>query len=244
MKNKRLLEDVGEYFLTLLFPNRCKFCDKVTEPFEDICEACNNSVPWIDGEICKNCGTLKSDCTCSGRHGQYYEGIVAPLYFEASVRACIHRYKFYDERLCHKYLADLMSDTCKERYKDISFDYVAYIPMRKKSQRKRGYNQSRLLAKRIAENLNVTFGDNLLIKLYDTKIQHDCNEIERSGNLVGVFDVNKSYDVSEKTILLIDDVKTSGATLSECGKMLYLNGASHVYCLTAALVRSKINKKD
>ncbi len=244
MRNKRLLENIGEYFLSLFFPNRCKFCDEVTQVFDDVCADCRKSLPWIDGVICDYCGALKTDCTCKGRHSQFYEGIVAPLYFENSVRACIHRYKFKDDRLFYKCLADLMTETCKTRYAGISFDYITYIPMRKNNQSKRGYNQSRLLAKRISENLGITFADDLLVKIYDTKTQHKCIELERRGNLVGAFDVNADYDVKNKTVLLIDDVKTSGSTLSECGKMLYLNDAAHVYCLTAALVRSKINRKN
>ena len=134
-----------------------------------------------------------------------------------------------------------MTETCKERYSGIHFDYVTYIPMRKHSAKKRGYNQSGLLAKRVAENINVPLCDDLLVKVYDTKVQRGCSKLERRGNLLGVFDVNNKYDVAGKCVLIIDDVKTSGATLSECGKMLYLNGASSVYCLTAALVNSKIN---
>lgn len=241
-KRKRQFEDVLEYISSLFYPNRCKFCNELTAVFTDVCDDCMNSLPWIDGEICECCGSLKTDCGCKGRHGHYYEGIVAPLYYEDSVKQCIRNYKFNDERLNYKCLALLMSDTCASRYADIKFDFVTYIPMRTKNRRKRGYNQSRLLAKRVAENLDLTFVDDLLVKLYETKTQRTCSQLERRGNLAGVFDVNEKYTVENKTVLIIDDVKTSGATLNECGKMLYLNGASHVYCLTAALVNSKIEK--
>ncbi len=244
MKNKKLIEDVFEYILSLFFPNRCRFCDNVIQALDEICDDCMKSLPWINGEICSFCGSLKADCGCNGRHGQYYDGIVAPLYYTDTVRTCIHRYKFRDDKLLYKCLADLMSKACIERYGDIKFDYITYTPMIKKSQKKRGYNQSELLAGRIAENLDIPFAGSLLIKKYDTKFQRKCSGFERTGNIVGVFDVNDIYDVENKTILLIDDVKTSGCTLSECGKMLYLNGAQRVYCLTAALVKSKIDKDD
>lgn len=243
MKNKKLIEDIIEYVLCLFYPNRCKFCGELTETFVDVCDNCKESLPWIDGEICRFCGSLKTDCACKSAHSNYYDGIVAPLYYVDSVKRCIHSYKFYDERLNYRCLADLMSKACQKQYGGIDFDYVTYIPMRKRNRRIRGYNQSRLLAKRVSENLNIPFCDDLLIKLYDTKVQRGCSKLERKGNLIGVFDVNNNYDVSDKTVLIVDDVKTSGATLSECGKMLYLNGASGVYCLTAALVNSKIKKK-
>ena len=137
-----------------------------------------------------------------------------------------------------------MAQTCRKRYGDIEFDYVAYVPMDKKREKQRGFNQSMLLAKGIAEELNIPFGKNLLVKLYRTDVQHELNEVERKGNLLGAFDVSSAYNLEGRTVLLVDDVKTSGATLNECGKMLYLNGAERVFCLTAALVNSKIDEKQ
>lgn len=228
MKNRNV-ENIVDGVLCLFYPNRCKFCGALTDPSEDVCDECAKTLPWIDGEICVRCGSLKSDCGCKGRHGDYFDGIVAPLYYIDSVKKCIHNYKFNDDRLIYKCLADLMTRTCNERYIEISFDYVTYIPMRKSSRRIRGYNQSRLLAKRVAENLDVEFCDDLLLKIYDTKTQRGCSKLERRGNILGVFDVNSKYNVENKNILIIDDVKTSGATLSECGKMLFLHGADSVY---------------
>ncbi len=244
MKNKALFEDISEFALSLLYPNRCKFCDAVINPYAHICDECKNTLPFIKGEICNNCGAEKRMCACKGRHGNFYEAVAAPLYYTGLVCRCIHHFKFYDERLHYKCLGDMMCKTLKERYGDISFDYVTYIPMREKNLRKRGYNQGRLLAKRISEKEDIPLADNLLVKLFDTKNQRGISEYERRGNMLGVFDINPDFDVNEKVILIVDDVKTTGATLSECGKMLYLYGASAVYCLTAAVVQSKIKAKE
>lgn len=235
-------DDIFEYIICLFFPNRCKFCGELTEVYENVCETCTENLPWIDGEVCPLCGSAKKDCNCKGKHGHYYEEIAAPLYYDGTVKECIHNFKFKGEKLNYKCLSELMTAACRTRYRDIHFDYITYIPMDKHSQRVRGYNQSYLLAKQISKNLNISFGDNMIIKLYNTDNQHNCNEIERLGNLLGVFDINPKYDVKEKTILIVDDVKTSGSTLSECGKMLYLYKAKSVFCLTAALVNSKIKE--
>ena len=242
--NKRLFEDIIEYVMCLFYPNRCKFCGELTETFDDICENCEKSLPWIDGEICSFCGALKTDCVCKSAHSNFYDGVVAPLYYIDSVKECIHNYKFFDARLNYKCLADLMSETCRKRYDGIIFDYVTYIPMRKRNRKRRGYNQSRLLAKRVADNLNVPFCDDLLLKLYDTKVQRNCTRLERKGNLIGVFDVNDKYSVTGKNVLFLKIGRPPRSTLSECGKMLYLYDASNVYCLTAALVNSKIKEKN
>ncbi len=246
MKFKSLARDICDYILSLFYPKRCIFCEEIVDPFSHICSDCNKHLPKIEGEVCKLCGALKSDCVCKGRHGNYYDGVVAPLYYEDNVKNCIHRFKFYDERLNCEGLGDMMCQALKRYYSDIEFDFITYIPTRNKNLKKRGYNQSRLLAERVSENSGIPFGEEMLVKIYDTPYQRGITELERKGNVAGVFDVNiERYDVNNKNILLIDDVKTTGTTLSECGKMLYLAGANKVYCLTAAVVNSKmIKEKD
>lgn len=241
---KKMIKEISDYVLSIFFPNRCIFCDELTQSGEDMCVQCEDELPWIDGEICQLCGVEKSKCVCKGRHGQYYDGIAAPLYYEGNAKRCIHSFKFRDNKDYYRQLSTLMTDTFKKRFDSVKIDYVTYIPMTAKSTKKRGYNQSRLLAKQIAENLGIEFADNLLIKLYETKSQHDCKSIVRKGNLLGVFDVNESYNIDGKNILIVDDVKTSGSTLSESGKMLYLYGVNQVFCLTAALVNSTIERQN
>lgn len=244
MKSKTYIKDIFEYILSIFFPNRCIFCGELIAPFDDMCPSCKKNLPWISGEICHFCGFSKEDCDCKKKHGHFYDGIISPLYYVGNVRESIHDLKFRDERRNALVFGSLMNNIRIKEYKDIHFDYVTYIPMLKKQERKRGYNQGKLLAKRISELSSITFGDGLILKLYATDTQHKCsNSAERYGNLLGVYDVNPDYDVNGKTILLVDDVKTSGATLNECSKMLYLHGADAVYCLTATLVNNKLKDK-
>ncbi|MBP9988159.1 MAG: ComF family protein, partial [Ruminococcus sp.] len=165
-------------------------------------------------------------------------------YYTDFVKRCIFDFKFHGNRSTYKCLAKMMTKCCDERYPNIKFDYVTYVPMRKKKEHMRGFNQSKLIAKEISKETKIPFGNNLLLKIYDTDNQHDCKGLERTGNLLGAFDINSEYDVSGKTILLIDDIKTSGATLSECSKILLLYGAEHIFCLTAALRNSKIKGQE
>lgn len=238
----KIIYDIYDFILSIFFPNRCIFCGELTDIQQDMCCQCEDELPWIDGEICNDCGVEKSKCTCKGRHGQYYERIVAPLYYEGNAKRCIHDFKFRDYKNNSRQLSKLMADTLKNRLSDTQIDYITYIPMTENKAKKRGYNQSRLLAKSVADLLDIEFSDEMLIKLYETKSQHDCKSVLRKGNLLGVFDVNSKYNIEGKSVLIIDDVKTSGNTLSECGKMLYLYGADHVFCLTAALVNSIIKQ--
>lgn len=237
---KDLFKDISVFVSSLFFPNRCIFCDRLIAPFDDYCKRCAEQIPFIKGEICTHCGSAKEDCQCDKKKSVNYSAVAAPLYYEGDVKSCIQRFKFKDDRNISKPLARLMFDALKENFADISFDYVTYVPMYRKRERERGFNQSRLLARDISELSGITFADKMLVKLYDTDNQHECSGLERTGNLIGVFDVDGKTDITDKTVLLIDDVKTSGATLNECGKMLYLNGAKSVICLTAAVRNSKI----
>lgn len=238
---KGLYKDILTFVSSLFFPNRCIFCGELIDPFEFECEECNASVPLITGEICPYCGAKLDDCECKKKPALYYDRIVAPLYYDGAVKDCIHRFKFKGERSIYSGLAKLMTDTLFERYGGIDFDLIAYVPMFRRKEKERGFNQSRLLAKEISRLSGIMFADGLLLKLYDTDNQHDCTGLERTGNLLGTFDIDESFDIKDKNILLVDDVKTSGATLNECGKMLYLNDAKSVFCLTAALRNSKIS---
>ena len=243
MKIKDFLKDIFEYFLSVFFPNKCIFCGELIGPFDEMCKDCKSSLPWIDGEICHYCGSSENDCYCKKRHGHFYDGIISPLYYVGNVRKCIHDLKFKDERHNADVFGNLMNQIRIKEYPNILFDYVTYIPMTEKQEKKRGYNQGRLLAKKLAELSSIPLGDKLIVKLYKTDTQHKCNNIsERYGNLLGAYDVNPEYDIVGKIILLVDDVKTSGATLNECSKMLYLNGAESVYCITATLGNKKVKE--
>lgn len=233
-------KDILTFISSLFFPNRCIFCGEPIAPFDFECDLCVNSVPLITGEICPCCGAGLVVCECKKKPAHYYDRIVAPLYYDGLVKDCIHRFKFKGERSIYSGLARLMADTLFERYCDIDFDCITYVPMFRRKEKERGFNQSRLLAKEISRLSGIEFADGMLLKLYNTDNQHDCTGLERTGNLLGAFDMNDKFDVSDKTVLLIDDVKTSGATLNECGKILYLNDAKSVICLTAALRNSKI----
>ena len=99
-----------------------------------------------------------------------------------------------------------------------------------------------MLANELSKRLNLPVR-NYLVKLYDTKQQHTLKESLRSGNVLGIFDVDeKEYSPEGKTVLLCDDVKTTGATLNECAKMLKLHGAKDVKCVTATITKKQVDK--
>lgn len=115
------------------------------------------------------------------------------------------------------------------------------LPAREKE---RGYNQSALLARELSALLGVPADCHALCKSIDTPAQHALKGAERRGNVFGVFEVPAPESVEGKTILLCDDIKTTGATLDECAKTLKLAGAKEVYCVCIAVTRKQDKAKQ
>ena len=108
------------------------------------------------------------------------------------------------------------------------------MPSAKEDLKSRGYNQAELLAKDFSEITGITYED-VLVKAFRTETQHSLSSAERSGNLAGAIELKDDVDLMNKRVLLIDDIKTTGATLNECAKMLLIGGAAEVFCLTVAI---------
>lgn len=127
-----------------------------------------------------------------------------------------------------------MANCVKSDFPRVNFDFICFVPFTKLQKIRRNFNQSELLAEHIAKLLEIPLKD-VLIKLFETESQHKKSIRNRSGNVFGVYDVKENADVKGKTVLLVDDIKTTGATLNECAWILKIRGAKEVYCVTAAL---------
>lgn len=228
-------------FLTLIYPNRCPYCGELLTINEKVCNNCFDSLPRIVEPFCDNCGVSKDNCCCKDKKKAYTK-VVSPFYYEGNARDAIKRMKFSDKPYISKTLSEEMSKSVNQRCDDISFDIITCVPMSKKEFKARGFNQSELLAKGLKINSSPIIDVDLLVKLYDIAPQHSLSSNQRQGNVFGVFDIAKNKDVKGKTILLCDDVKTTGSTANECANVLLLAGAREVHLVCAAVVKSKKTK--
>lgn len=228
-------------FLMSLYPRRCAYCGKVVSADLPMCSKCAPKLPRITGEVCRRCGRGRKECTCRGE--VYYDRLAAPFYYEGLVRKGIHAFKFRNSPRNAEAYCDEMLAVVRERYGDVDFDFIAEVPMDKKSIKKRGYNQVSLLAKGLSEGLGIENKPDLILKLYETEKQHSLKWVFRKGNLTGVFDISHPEEVEGKTVLLCDDISTSGETLGECAKMLWIYGAKEICCITVALTKGFDKKK-
>ena len=236
-------KSIKDTLLWMFFTNRCCYCNNVVGENESICDDCRENLPVIKQEKCKYCGAEKVRCDCK-KHKMGYDGISAPFYYEKSIQRSIKLLKFSNKDFIAKHLSKDMAKSVKEDFKDIDFDLICYVPFSKLNKLVRKYNPSALLAQNLSDILQIPLNP-LLVKLYENDSQRNLNVTERSGNVFGVYDVRDGVDIKGKTILLVDDVKTTGATLSNCAWIMKIRGAEKVYCATVAIpVGKKENSSD
>ncbi len=226
---------IKEFILSLFFPNRCRLCDTVCDIRSELCESCEETLPIIEEEICYFCGSEKAKCTCKEK-AMFYLSICAPFYYEGGPKKATVLLKYQANEQTLGFLSREMAKCVNKRYGGIDFDCITFVPAFKADEIRRGYNQAELLAKGIGKALNIPVYP-LLNKVYETAPQHTLSEAERSGNLLGAFEINHkaNFSIENTRILLCDDIKTTGSTLDECAKTLLINGSAEVRCITACV---------
>lgn len=223
-----------KWLLDQLFSAKCPICGGAAS--RGICPDCLDKLPLVPKETCPHCGRGLDKCYCRHMRGECFHRLASPCYYEGGMRRGICDLKFKGIKVHAGWIGTLMAQTVQEHFLDEGeqIDLILPAPLSEKRLRERGFNQSLLLAEQTAALLELPLSSDGLVKKRDTAIQHDLNHKQRLENLHGAFQaVNEK--VSGKRILLIDDVATTGTTLSECGKALYLAGAERVLCCTAAL---------
>lgn len=214
---------IAEYILDLLFPARCILCRKFLDGGKPrICPACQEKLP----------------CTAGGgrQKGNFFSACVSPLYYDGKFREAFLRYKFGGARAYAPALGRLLASCIYEELEG-EYDLITWVPLNRWRKRRRGYDQTELLARAACRALNKPLTATL-IKEKGIPAQSGIDAPEkRRANIAGAYRVIDEDLVREKRILVVDDIITTGSTLSECAKTLLLAGAEDVIC--ASLARSK-----
>lgn len=233
-----VLKSVFEQFSKVLFCSRCRICGEVVEIDHDLCGECQ-TLEKIEIPYCIHCGCSKTDCICKNKKNEYKQ-IAAVYYYKDSIIRAVSNFKNNDMPFLAENMADEIYSLVQEVYRDIDFDYITYVPLRKFRLLKRGFNQPQLIADTLSKRLDVE-AIGLLSKVRYTGVQHHKSARERSADVFGAYDVidEYKYKLDGKTILLIDDVKTTGSTLNECAKMLKIYGAKNVYAAAFAATKKE-----
>lgn len=212
------------FLLDLLYPPRCTFChDFVKNGKILICEKCKENLPRT-----LNAGRQKTT---------FVSACIAPFYYEKYVKESLHRFKFFSCTGYARAYAPYLADLIREEFGD-SFDLITWVPISRKRMKKRGYDQAKLLAQAVGKLLG-TKPVRTLRKVRDTPPQSLAGDAEkRRNNIAGAYAVWKPQRFVGKRILIIDDIITTGSTISECARMLGKAGADQILCATVARSRS------
>ncbi|HKL94170.1 MAG TPA: ComF family protein [Clostridia bacterium] len=238
------LKGVWNRFLKVLFPE-CVTCDLcggelVADTRYNLCGSCTEKLPLNFGKICLVCGTPLADegdyCIRCQNTESKFEKNRSPLVYEGEAAKLILMLKFGGKKYLAETLSALMADTFVEY--NLSADILVFVPMTVKEQKKRGFNQSELLARAIGKRLNIEVAEGLL-KVKDTSLQKQLSARDRAKNLEDAFLSNPQL-VKGKSVVIVDDVFTTGSTANECAKALLKAKATRVNVLTAAVTKQKI----
>jgi len=221
--------------MSYIFPNTCIYCGQVLPDNMSVCSTCRTKLPKIQNTICQYCGNEITMCTC--KVGDFaFKRNISVYRYEGVVKTLVTRMKYHSKPQLCVFMAQQMLEAINLHYADIKFDVVTHVPMFPTKVLARGYNQSKVIACHIASKLGIN-EQQLLYKRLGMKTQKRLSRKDRRKNVHNKF--YTKYDITSKTVLLIDDIMTTGSTLSECALMLKKGGAKAVYCATFAITCKK-----
>ena len=220
--------------MDLLFPKRCVSCGQIGSY---LCPGCLKKIRFCQFQACPVCQRSSITGATHPRCQTKYslDGLVSVSHFEGPVKAAIKKIKY-------KWVADLAEDLVgiilenlwKAKWLPQDEFIIVPVPLSPKRERWRGFNQSALLGKILAQRLELKFNGQILKKIKDTKPQVELSADERKKNLNGVFKVTAKDQVLGRSFLLVDDMVTTGSTLRNCASTLKRAGAGKVWALTLA----------
>ncbi len=225
-------------FLSLLYPPRCLVCRALGDA--GLCTLCLNQIAPVAPPFCRVCGhPLAADTgcfNCTARRPAFtHARSLGP--YDGVLLAAIHQFKYRDRPQLAVPLGQALAASARMQAADLNqlrFDALLPVPMHPTRRRLRGYNQSERLARIVASELALPLWTDVLVRTRSTRPQVGLSADARRSNLSGAFALRRPEAVPGKTLLLIDDVITTGSSLHECALVLKASGAKSVYCLTLA----------
>lgn len=236
---KNFFTKAWDKLMKLLFPDnlKCFICNRDIPADENktYCDHCAENSPFNKGHRCKVCDTQISGdslvCDFCQSHHRSFNKALAPMKYEGDIKNLVLKLKNDNAKYLAPKMAKLMADRINDESLDV--DIIIPIPLSPKSLKKRGYNQSELLATELGKILNKEVNLTALSKIKETKHQKELTYLDRQKNLHDAFKVTDKKAVFGKNILLVDDVITTCATANECSKVLS-KFAKRVYVVSFA----------
>jgi len=210
-----------------------------------VCQSCWDSVKLIEAPFCGVCGyafpskAIFGEAALCGacRRGLYrFDVARAWAPFQDSVKEIIHQLKYGCHPSLARPLAARLASTYEAHRQRLQADWLIPVPLHPARMRERGFNQSGEIARHFSRLVGVPLARHWLSRARPTKVQAGLTRRERRHNVSGAFEMSKGSEIRGRTVLVIDDVFTTGATLNECARILRQSGAARIAVLTVARV--------
>lgn len=192
-----------EKIINLIFPNSCEFCGRIYKNW--ICPKCYIKIK----------SELKFESIKTKRFTIHFIG-----FYENTIRKLLLKFKFSEKAYLAELFVELITKNKEIIEKIKKYDYIVPVPMYTKNKKIRGYNQTELLAKQLEKTLKIKSKTDVIIKIKENKRQSELSEKERRENIKNVYKLQNYKQIENKKILILDDIYTTGNTISECMKTL------------------------
>ncbi len=237
-KWKKKMQCIKSALRSVFFPEKyaCECCGREVFSGERFCAKCLSEISYTGENICERCGRQVSErcdyCDECKSFVPCFDKARSVCSYNDLTRKLVLRFKNGKAYLARLF-AEKMSEIAAREFSDA--DALVYVPITRKRLRKRGYNQARLLAGEISQRTGIAVAD-VLQKKKDTEDQKKLTKKQRKRNLQAAFAVTDKVFCKDKTLILVDDVMTTGVTVNEIAALLLGARAKKVYVLTFAAV--------
>jgi len=227
---------LGGDLLDFFFPPACAVCRAAPQPDLPLCARCEQALTILPDPVCARCRSFipEPHLRCPAGHLRQPQPVWALGLFDDYYRELIHAFKFHGRMNCGRFLGVRLAEMVAGDPRHRAVDCIVPVPLHRSRQRERGFNQSELLARSLADRLEIGAGGGALRRIRQTQTQTALDYRQRRENVAGAFAPGKEA-VAGKTVLLVDDVMTTGATLGECASVLRQAGADRIFAAVAAL---------
>lgn len=238
----------GKLLLDLLYPPRCPICDRILSRKEGLCCAgCEKKLPRVVGPVCMKCGKMierEEDEYCEDcrKYAHVFTRGTAAFAYTGAMRHSVYRMKAENRRDYLDFYADAMAQALEPYLMRWQPERIIGVPMHWQKKWKRGYNQSELLAKKLAERTEIQIEGSWVSCCKKTKAQKTLNRKEREKNLSGCYILRKP-EKCFRSVLIVDDVYTTGSTVDELARTLRKAGVEQVYFVVLCIGKGSGNGK-
>ena len=228
--------------LNILYPARCPVCHGIIRGKGDVCDGCRKRLRYVQEPKCKKCGKEMENpeleyCTDCQRFSHAFDRGAAVFIYDEVMRKSISMFKYHNRREYADFYAKEMAVSCQRFLESCAPEVILPVPVHKQKKRKRGFNQSELVAKKLGKLLNIPVDTKYLMRMEKTMPQKELTRLQRKQNLKKAFTISNKEKHYER-VLVVDDIYTTGATVDAISEILRENQTKIIFFLTICVGRN------